>query len=138
MGYFFHYPLVVDYLVATKDPKALPKEIQNAGYQVVNWNATTSTLPTIEAPADLFVYKDSLELNKINWQVLATNVANNVKEGGFLFAVFRSNLCKAESLLRHLAGKGPSLYRCVCVSTKCLLMFTRVRPNSRITAKAHH
>ena len=105
MGYFFHYPLVVDYTVATKDSKSLPKDVKNAGYQLVDWNASSSTLPTIEAPADLFVYKDTSELNNMNWQVFAKEVADNVKEGGFLFAVFRSTLCKAESLLSHLTGK---------------------------------
>lgn len=105
MGYFFHYPLVVDCVLATKDSKALPKEVQNAGYQLVDWNISNSTLPTIEAPADLLVYKDSPELAKMNLKTFAKDVANNVKEGGFLFAVFRSKLCKAETLLNHITGK---------------------------------
>ncbi len=106
MGYFFHYPLVVDCVLATKDTKALPKEVQNAGYQLLDWDTvSSSTLPTIEAPADLLVYKDSPELAKMNLKTFAKDLAGNVKEGGFLFAVFRSKLCKAESLLNHITGQ---------------------------------
>lgn len=105
MGSFFHYPLVVDCVLATKNTKTLPKEVQNAGYQLVDWNIANSTLPTIEAPADLLVFKDAPELAKINLKVFAKDVASNVKEGGFLFAVFRSKLCKAETLLNHITGE---------------------------------
>ena len=103
MGFFFHYPLLFDYTLATKDSKSLPKEIQNLGYQMVDWNPANSTLPTLEAPADLLVFKDvPTKLNKLNLQVFTKDIADNVKEGGFVFAIFRSQLCKAENFLSNL------------------------------------
>lgn len=105
MGFFFHYPLVVDYHLATKNIQTIPEDIkQNPDHKLTNWDITKSTLPTIETPADLLIYRDSSELKILDLQIFLKDIANNIKEGGFLFAMFRSQLTEAEIFLNNILG----------------------------------
>ena len=105
MGYFFHYPLVVDYTIATKGVKELPQDIQQSGYKLVEWDVTKSSLPTLSAQVELLVYRDSInDLPELNSESLVAEISANVKDNGFLLAVFRTQLSSAETLLNQLMG----------------------------------
>ena len=102
MGFFFHYPLVVDYTIATNDVKGLSQDVQKSGYQFVEWDTSKANLPTLSAPVDLLLYKDCL--NQTLEESVFSELATNVKDNGFLLAVFRTQLSSAEHILNQLTG----------------------------------
>ncbi|XP_054154671.1 fatty acid synthase-like isoform X2 [Oppia nitens] len=114
MGYFFHYPLVVDYTVATPDPKSLPDDVQSKGYRLVDWDVSSSSsgagaklgCPTLEAPVDLLIYRDSYtaiaDTAAIESLVADMSRSAAVKDNGFLFALFRQQLSPADQLINQL------------------------------------
>lgn len=105
MSAYFHYPLVVDYLLTTKSIKAVPEELQKSANKLINWdNVNNSKLPLIESPADLFLFKDSFDLFPINLELFTKELFANIKEGGFLFAVFRSQISNAEKMIYNFIG----------------------------------
>lgn len=104
MNGHFHYPLVVDSLLLAKNISNLSDEIQNSAHKLVNWNAEESKLPAIEAPADLFIFRDSFDLDNLDFKIFAKEISSSVKENGFLFAVFRSNISKAEQMVHNFFG----------------------------------
>lgn len=105
MSAYFHYPLVVDYLLTTKSIKNVPENLQKSNNKLINWdNADNSKLPLIESPADLFLFKDSFDLFHINLELFTKELFANIKEGGFLFAVFRSKIFNAEKMIYNFLG----------------------------------
>ncbi|KAH9490499.1 hypothetical protein DERF_016699 [Dermatophagoides farinae] len=106
MNGHFHYPLVVDSLLLAKNISNLSDEIRNSAHKLVNWNAEESKLPAIEAPADLFIFRDSFDLDNLDFKIFAKEISSSVKENGFLFAVFRSNISKAEQMVHNFFGKS--------------------------------
>lgn len=121
MGFYFHYPLVVDYSVVTPDLKSLPQDIQESGYQFLEWDTSKTNLPTLSAPVDLLIYKDSAnDLTEVNFESLCAQLANNVRDNGFLLAVFRSRFSAAETLIAHLSGKASLVSDCHSIISSTL------------------
>lgn len=108
MNGYFHYPLVVDSHLLVKNVSSLPEDIRNSTHKLINWNAEDFKLPAIEAPADLFIFRDSFDLDNIDWKNFAKEISSSVKENGFLFAVFRSKISKAEQMVHHFFGMNYS------------------------------
>lgn len=108
MGNFFHYPLVVEYVLATRDSKTIAETLKPAGATVVDWDVSKSKLPTLDTVADLLIYRETPETAKaIDMATFSTDMATNVKENGFVLAMFRSKLTKAERYVHSLTGDGP-------------------------------
>lgn len=108
MGSFFHYPLAVDYALATRDSKAITDDQKPAGSTVVDWGVSKSKLPTLDSVADLLIYRETAETAKLlDMKSFSNEMATNVKENGFVLAMFRSKLTKAERFVHSLTGDGP-------------------------------
>ncbi len=104
MGFFFHYPLVVDYTIANNNIKNLPQDLQNSGYHLINWDRTKTNFPTLSAPVDLLIYKDSTDFWDLNFESFSSELYNYVRDGGFLLGIFRTKLSSAERLLNQFSG----------------------------------
>ncbi|KAF7493890.1 Fatty acid synthase [Sarcoptes scabiei] len=111
MSDHFHYPLVVDYhlVIENENRNKIPDSMRESVQQIYEWQISDghkTTWPTIEKLSDLLVYRDCLQLNTNNLEELIQNFVLNMKENGFLLAIFRDRFYDFEQLIHDSLDKN--------------------------------